>query len=397
MKIQWMRNLLPAFLLIAGSTWGLAGKQSNAQASPPPEQTTPAGENAAGRDDLAVVEGLIRQGEWERAGKIVAEALRKHSDNPEAWRWRDEMRIVVKGPAVCVHASGGCRGEYQLRKSWLSFRPETESEKGGIRLDLPLEKIRAEIKKDTEWSLNQFGSYGKVQTSLSVQVQPDRHYRLIATVPDDMYFLRSRIILLQYKQSHLANATPKDCPPAAAPTDPAAAKASLPVLVQTGRWAEVDEALACLRTAAPNDPELQRWEAESQVLEHWRLMAYYTWGDFYIRKNWVTFVADEYVDEKHKKIMDRSFHVPITALKKARLTYFIVYGAKSGTGGLLDLVPGWANEIATEKWWGFELDFQPPSGGPSIKLQAHIEEASPRTKQQAEADLKRIKDLAGMR
>lgn len=369
-----------AFLLLAGS-WALAAPQTTMS------ETRPAMPAPA----AAAIEALIQQGQWEEAEKQAATMLAAGPAGAEGRRWREEIRVLWATSAVYLNTNPTVEGELWVRRHWVGFRPLTEAAASVKPFQFRVDQIEPDTKKNTDWSLNQWGSYGIVTHLLQLK-KADGQKLLFALRKAGA--MSRRIDVLRFKSRQPDPPAGPDFEATLAGMDAAAIRAAVPGWIEAGRWPDAEKAVARLLQLDPQDAEALRFRDEIAVIADWPVRTWYTSGHLYLRQHWLTLVGEEYLDGKVLK--DDSFHCPLAAIRKASLTWEPEYGATSGTGGLLDLVPGWATDVVTAKWWGFHIDYQLPGGKKTQDRSMYIDGEQASSKQSAREELKKIKSAAGI-
>ncbi|MBP7866800.1 MAG: hypothetical protein KA419_12715 [Acidobacteria bacterium] len=340
----------------------IAGGLLSAGRGLPPE-TAVAGAPA----DRADVPELIKQGRWDEAETQARALLAADPGDGDATRWLREIALVDRWEVLAPRGKAVVPAQLWLRRHWigLDFTPPEGPREEGFRWPLP--GVEVKYKEDTAW--HQPG-YGVVCHGLEMKSGKEK-WRVYTRFP---FF---EVISMQRRiRSWQVKAQRPDVPPPPFPAavvkgkDTAGLKTTVRESIASGRWDVAEAGVQALETLSPHDPEVGALKAETAVVGQWAVR---TWspsdgyaGTLTLRKNWITFEGEDYGGSPDKPQRNDSFHFPRTALREASVCSERDYGAKAGSGGALDLVPGWASTVATGKNYGVELRFR--SGEKSWKL-----------------------------
>lgn len=343
--------------------------------------------------DREAVDGLIRKGAWSDAQKIVEALLAENPDDAEARRWQGEISPIDTWQVVLVRGKKGVVGQLSLRKRWLTFTPDPGTGQKEDVVRIPIDVLEAKYKEHTSWVQP---GYGTVSHGIDIKVG-NLSYRILTRFP----FFEVISMQRRIRSTQVGSLRPEPPPPPSAESilrgkDAQQVKGVVQESIAAGRWKLAEAALRELTRISPDDPDAKRLLDETAVIRKWQVR---TWspsdgyaGTLYVRKHWVTFEGEDYGGNSDKPQKNDSFHYPLTALKEISTCSEKEYGAKAGTGGLLDLVPGMASTVATGKNWGFELSFA--GGAKNYKL---IVRGDGIDKESAKAEIQFIKSLLGSR
>jgi hypothetical protein len=337
--------------------------------------------------DRAAVPELMHKGDWAGAQKLVDVLLASNPEDLEALSWQNDMKKIDSWPAVHVRNRVGYPGNIWLRLRWVGFDPDNAQREGAFQL--PMGSLEVKFKEKTNWVQP---GYGVVSHGVDIKSGTESFRVLTKVSFFETLTMESRIESMQIKSRQpfvpapglLASIRDKDA---------TGVKEMLQDAVNKGRWDDADSAFQHLAGLFPQDPDLGKYREELEVIRKWPVRSWSSYaGTLYLRQNWITFAGEDYGSDPGKPLRNDSFHFPISALKDISAINQNDYGAKSGTGGLLDLVPGWASDVVTGKDWGFKLAFK----GGEKKYSFYIRGAGA-TKESAKADIRQIESVAAPR
>ncbi len=352
MNRRWLVLWLQAsgWLALAG---GVAGQEAPAPGPAAGRETVA----AAGVDRAAVPE-LMRQGKWEEAGRAVAALLAADPADAEAYGWRRQIEPVDRWPVVVKCGNEMVTAELWLRRQWLGL--DLPQPDGSLRrlFQWPLAAVDANYAESTAWVQP---GYGVVGHGLKIKVGSEKHQVFTRFPFFEAISMERRIRSWQVRAGRPEAAPPVNPAAVVRGKDAAGLKETFLSSARDGRWEAAAACLQALVALAPDDPDLPRLRAEAEVVRQWRVR---TWspsdgyaGTLTLRRGWLTLEAEDYGGNPKKPQKNESFHFPLSALREASVCSERDYGAKVGSGGALDMVPGWASTVATGKVFGVELSF----------------------------------------
>jgi hypothetical protein len=315
---------------------------------------------------------LVRSGQWDEAQKTVDALLAADPGNLDAMRWQSDIQLVDSRPALYVANNAIINGTFWLRSKWVGFTAEPVSNS----FCLPLGNLELKFKEHTSW--NQPG-FGTVTYGIDIESGKEKHRIVTRDSFYETLSLHHRIRSMQVK-SFQPFKPPADIRREIKNKEATQLKGLLEELIRSGRWNDAQIALQHLADLQPDDPDLPRFKDEMLIVKSWNVR---TWspsdgyaGKLVLRKNWITFEGEDFGSDRNKPLRNESFHFPLTALRKIDTCSEKNYGAKLGSGGLLDAVPGWATDVTTGKNFGFEFQFD-AGGGKNVKSELILRPEEP--------------------
>ena len=354
---------------------------------------TPQAPAAATDADRTAVPGLMQKGDWEGARKIVESLLGANPEDAQARRWQIDITPVDTWPAVWLRGKEGLTGSFWLRRKWVGFSVDPAKGRPDPGFQIPIQSL-VEVwpKSITDWVAP---GYGQVTHGFEIKTG-NAKYRIVTAFPTyEVNSMYHRIVSMQIKSLQPEAPLPPLIEVTLRGRDAAQVKSVLQESIQSGRWRDADAALRQLSKLRPDDPEIKQFEDEIKIVNQWSVrFLWYTAdgaaGTLYLRKHWLTLESEDHSWKRNKPLKNDSFHLPLSALRAVSTCKEDDYGAKSGTGGLLDLVM--ASDVATGKNWGFSLEF---ATGKKYKLIVRGKEGD--SKDAVKEDVQRIQATANLR
>ncbi len=317
---------------------------------------------------------LMQKGDWAAAEKIVNALLASNPEDLEALGWQNDLLEIDSWPAVYVRGKVGYKGTFWLRLRWVGFDPDEGP--GDATFQLPVGGLKTTFRERVNWVDT---SYGKVTHGVVIKSGTETYRILTAISRFETETMQHRIRNMQVKSLKPFVPAPSVMKSIQG-KQAVEVKAALQGAIQSGRWNDADAVFQYLAKLFPKDPDLGQYRAELQVIRKWPVRSTSSYaGTLYLRKNWITFVGEDYGSDANKPQRNDSFHYPITALKEAIIIGQDEYGAQSAPGGYTSITaPGprtinesqkpqilvrregsaYARNVATGKDWGFELAFE---------------------------------------